>query len=169
VDQDTLRSLLKEAVRETVTEVPAFLKPYARRLVDVGEVAVALYAAGVSQRKAAEVMSLLLGHRYAHETISAMTGEVLQAVAAFRQRPPARGHGLRLPGRAYPQGPEGGDRTGDGVRGPGGHAFRGAAGPGVLAIAHGERPGVGGGLAGALAKGLAAGVALHHRRATRAS
>ena len=32
---------------------PAFLKPYARRLVDVGEVAVALYAAGVSQRKAA--------------------------------------------------------------------------------------------------------------------
>ncbi|MBT9258664.1 MAG: IS256 family transposase [Clostridiales bacterium] len=102
VDQDTLRSLLREAVRETVTEVlqmvmeldrtaflqahggrrngyyprkletafgqvdlkvprdregryyPAFLKPYARRLVDVGEVAVALYAAGVSQRKAAE-------------------------------------------------------------------------------------------------------------------
>ncbi|BCZ90592.1 hypothetical protein TthAA22_23970 (plasmid) [Thermus thermophilus] len=30
---------------------PAFLKPYARRLVDVGEVAVALYAAGVSQLK----------------------------------------------------------------------------------------------------------------------
>jgi hypothetical protein len=103
MDQDTLRFLLREAVRETVTEVlqtvleldrtaflqahggrrngyyprrlettfgqvdlkvprdregqyyPAFLKPYARRLVDVGEVAVALYAAGVSQRKAAEV------------------------------------------------------------------------------------------------------------------
>ena len=54
MDQDTLRSLLREAVRETVTEVPAFLKPYARRLVDVGEVAVALYGAGVSQRKAAE-------------------------------------------------------------------------------------------------------------------
>jgi putative transposase len=66
---------------------PAFLKPYARRLVDVGEVAVALYAAGVSQRKAAEVMSLLLGHRYSHETISAMTEEVLQAVEAFRRRP----------------------------------------------------------------------------------
>jgi hypothetical protein len=135
MDQDTLRFLLREAVRETVTEVlqtvleldrtaflqahggrrngyyprrlettfgqvdlkvprdregqyyPAFLKPYARRLVDVGEVAVALYAAGVSQRKAAEVMSLLLGHRYSHETISAMTEEVLQAVEAFRRRP----------------------------------------------------------------------------------
>ncbi|MDM7323427.1 MAG: transposase, partial [Thermus sp.] len=34
---------------------PSFLTPYARRLVDVGEVAVALYAAGVGQRKAAEV------------------------------------------------------------------------------------------------------------------
>jgi putative transposase len=135
MDQDTLRFLLREAVRETVTEVlqtvleldrtaflqahggrrngyyprrlettfgqvdlkvprdregqyyPAFLKPYARRLVDVGEVAVALYAAGVSQRKAAEVMCLLLGHRYSHETISAMTEEVLQAVEAFRRRP----------------------------------------------------------------------------------
>jgi putative transposase len=135
MDQDTLRFLLREAVRETVTEVlqtvleldrtaflqahggrrngyyprrlettfgqvdlkvprdregqyyPAFLKPYARRLVDVGEVAVALYAAGVSQRKAAEVMSFLLGHRYSHETISAMTEEVLQAVEAFRRRP----------------------------------------------------------------------------------
>jgi putative transposase len=135
MDQDTLRVLLREAVRETVTEVlqtvleldrtaflqahggrrngyyprrlettfgqvdlkvprdregqyyPAFLKPYARRLVDVGEVAVALYAAGVSQRKVAEVMSLLLGHRYSHETISAMTEEVLQAVEAFRRRP----------------------------------------------------------------------------------
>jgi putative transposase len=50
-------------------------------------VAVALYAAGVSQRKAAEVMGLLLGHRYSHETISAMTEEVLQAVEAFRRRP----------------------------------------------------------------------------------
>jgi len=33
---------------------PAFLKPYARRLVDVGEVAVALDAAGARQRKAAK-------------------------------------------------------------------------------------------------------------------
>ncbi|RIH87665.1 hypothetical protein Mrose_01222 [Calidithermus roseus] len=31
--------------------------------MDVGEVAVALYAAGLSQGKAAEGMSLLLGHR----------------------------------------------------------------------------------------------------------
>jgi transposase-like protein len=117
MDQDTLRFLLREAVRETVTEVlqtvleldrtaflqthggrrngyyprrlettfgqvdlkvprdregqyyPAFLKPYARRLVDVGEVAVALYAAGVSQRKAAEVIpfyanAFVLGHQW---------------------------------------------------------------------------------------------------------
>jgi hypothetical protein len=32
-------------------------------------------------------MGLLLGHRYSHETISAMTEEVLQAVEAFRRRP----------------------------------------------------------------------------------
>jgi len=50
-------------------------------------VAVALYAAGVSQRKAAEVMSLLLGHRYTHETISALTDQVLEGAEAFRQRP----------------------------------------------------------------------------------
>ncbi|MFX8164534.1 transposase, partial [Acinetobacter baumannii] len=66
---------------------PAFLKPYVRRLVDVGEVAVALYAAGVSQRKAAEILSLLLGHRYSHETLSALTDEVLEAAGAFRTRP----------------------------------------------------------------------------------
>ncbi|BDG29771.1 hypothetical protein TthSNM76_19810 (plasmid) [Thermus thermophilus] len=135
MDQDTLRILLREAVRETVAEVlqtvleldrtaflqvhggrrngyyprklettfgqvdlkvprdresryyPAFLKPYARRLVDVGEVAVALYAAGVSQRKAAEILSLLLGHRYSHETLSALTDQVLEAAGAFRTRP----------------------------------------------------------------------------------
>ncbi|AFH40264.1 transposase (plasmid) [Thermus thermophilus JL-18] len=134
MDQDTLRILLREAVRETVAEVlqtvleldrtaflqvhggrrngyyprklettfgqvdlkvprdresryyPAFLKPYARRLVDVGEVAVALYAAGVSQRKAAEILSLLLGHRYSHETLSALTDQVLEAAGAFRTR-----------------------------------------------------------------------------------
>ncbi len=135
VDQDTLRSLLREAVQETVGEIlqmlmeldrtaflrehggrknghyprrletafgqvdlkiprdregryyPAFLKPYARRMVDLGEVAVALYAAGLSQRKAAEVMSLLLGHRYSHETLSTLTDEVLEAAEAFRRRP----------------------------------------------------------------------------------
>jgi putative transposase len=32
-------------------------------------------------------MNRLLGHRYSHETISAMTEEVLQAVEAFRRRP----------------------------------------------------------------------------------
>lgn len=66
---------------------PSFLQPYARRQVDVGEVAVALYAAGLSQRKAAEVLSLLLGHRYTHETVSAITDQVLERVEAFRRRP----------------------------------------------------------------------------------
>ncbi len=32
-----------------------------------------MYAAGVSQRKAAEILSLLLGHRFSHETLSALT------------------------------------------------------------------------------------------------
>ncbi|BCP67578.1 hypothetical protein TthHB5018_c25120 (plasmid) [Thermus thermophilus] len=45
------------------------------------------YAAGVSQRKAAEILSLLLGHRYSHETLSALTDEVLEAAGAFRTRP----------------------------------------------------------------------------------
>jgi hypothetical protein len=216
MDQDTLRFLLREAVRETVTEVlqtvleldrtaflqahggrrngyyprklettfgqvdlkvprdregqyyPAFLKPYARRLVDVGEVAVALYAAGVSQRKAAEVMSLLLGHRYSHETISAMTEEVLQAVEAFRRRPlPEEMAFVYLDG-LYLKLLRGRGRRGQGsgVRGPGGHAFRGAAGPGLLASAGGERPGVGGGPGGAVAAGAQAGAALHHRWAS---
>lgn len=135
MDQDTLQMILREAVRETATEVlqilldadreaflrehggrkngyyprrlstrfgsvnlqmprdregcyyPSFLEPYARRLVDVGEVAVALYAAGVTQRKAAEVLSLLLGHRYTHETLSSLTDQVLRAAEQYRQRP----------------------------------------------------------------------------------
>jgi len=66
---------------------PAFVKPYSRRLVDVREVAIALYASGVSQRKAAGVMSLLLGHRYSHETLRSLTDEILGAAEAFRQRP----------------------------------------------------------------------------------
>ncbi len=66
---------------------PSFLQPYARRTVDLGEVAIALYAAGLSQRKAAEVLSLLLGHRYTHETVSAITDGVLERVEGFRRRP----------------------------------------------------------------------------------
>jgi len=76
-------------------QYPSFLKPYARRLVDVGEVAIAhkiapsglTYAARVSQRKAAKVVSFLLGHRYAHETLSALTDQVLEAARVFRKRP----------------------------------------------------------------------------------
>ncbi|RTI07585.1 IS256 family transposase, partial [Thermus scotoductus] len=134
MDQDTLQMILREAVKETVTQVlqallnadreaflrehggrkngyyprkletafgqvelsiprdregryyPSLLQPYARRQVDLGEVAVALYAAGVSQRKAAEILSLLLGHRYSHETLSALTDQVLEAAGAFRTR-----------------------------------------------------------------------------------
>ena len=126
MDQDTLRMILREAVRETTTEVlqillnadreaflqehggrknghysrkletafgqvglaiprdregryyPSLLQPYARRLVDVGEVAIALYASGVTQRKAAEVLQLLFGMRYTHQTISTLTDQVLQ-------------------------------------------------------------------------------------------
>lgn len=66
---------------------PSSLQPYAHRQVDLGEVAVALYAAGVSRRKTAEGMSLLLGHRYTHETISAITDQVLEAAEAFQKRP----------------------------------------------------------------------------------
>lgn len=105
MDQDTLQALMKEAVKETVSEViqlllhldqqaflqenggkkngfyrrkletrfgtvdlaiprdregryyPSFLIPYQRRLVDVGDVAIALSSAGVSQRKAAAALA----------------------------------------------------------------------------------------------------------------
>lgn len=42
---------------------------------------------GVSRRKAAEVLSLLLGHRDSHETVSALAGGVLQVAGAIRPRP----------------------------------------------------------------------------------
>ncbi|KIX84396.1 IS256 family transposase [Thermus filiformis] len=66
---------------------PSFFVPYQRRLVDVGDVAIALYASGVSHRKAAEILGLLLGHRYSHETLSALTDQVLEAAESFRRRP----------------------------------------------------------------------------------
>jgi hypothetical protein len=89
-------------------------------------------------------------------------------VEAFRRRPLPEGDGLRLPGRPVPEASEGRGRRGQGsgVRGPGGHAFRGEAGPGLLAPAGGERPGVGGGPGGAVAAGAQAGAALHHRWAS---
>jgi putative transposase len=210
MDQDTLRFLLREAVRETVTEVlqtvleldrtaflqahggrrngyyprrlettfgqvdlkvprdregqyyPAFLKPYARRLVDVGEVAVALYAAGVSQRKAAEVMGLF-GAPAPNEPPPGPTATPTRLhprpcprwcsrqVEAFRRRPfRSRGDGLRLPGSA-PGTPEGVPRAGEGSRSGKGVSV-GPGGPkrlpgsrrvtGLLAPAGGERLGV---------------------------
>ncbi|SDE93450.1 hypothetical protein SAMN04488243_11655 [Thermus arciformis] len=148
-------------------------------------VAVALYAAGVRQRKAAEIPSLLLGHRYSHETLSALTDEVLEAAGharrayleAFRTRslPEEMAFvyldGLSLTWTGSPS------RFLGTVRGlcgkpctwPWGSPLAGRAGPGVLAFAHGERPGMGGGPGGALAAGPAAGFALCHRRAARAS
>jgi transposase-like protein len=66
---------------------PSFFVPYQRRLVDMGDVAIALYASGVSHRKAAEILGLLLGHRYSHETLSALPDRVLKAAESFRRRP----------------------------------------------------------------------------------
>jgi hypothetical protein len=218
MDPSTLQALLREAVKETVTEVlqllleadrdaflrqkggrenghyprrletafgqvelaiprdregryyPSFLRyrgdsvnqPYARRQVDVGEVAVALYAAGVTQRKAAEVMSLLLGHRYTHETKGAITDEVLEKAEAFRKRPlpeeEVLREGLGVERVALPEG----QTAWIGVRGPWGDAGWGAAGAGLLAFAHGERLSLGGGFAGAMGAGPAAGLAFPH-------
>jgi len=122
-----------------------------------------------SQHKAAEVMSLLLGHRCSHETLSALTDEVLGAAEAFRRRLlPEEMAFVHLDGPS-PKVFKGrrGDCAGNRVRGRGGHAFRGAAGPGVLAVAHGERAGWERVLRELWQRGLA-GPALRHRRATRA-
>jgi putative transposase len=134
MDQDTLRFLLREAVRETVTEVlqtvleldrtaflqahggrrngyyprrlettfgqvdlkvprdregqyyPAFLKPtpaawwtwgVSRRLRSGGRSLIRRRGQPAQSRRSAEVMGLLLGHRYSHETLSALTDQVL--------------------------------------------------------------------------------------------
>jgi len=66
---------------------PALRHPSSRRTVDLGEVAVALSAAGRSWRTVAEIMALLLGHRSTHETVSRITDEVMARVEAFRNRP----------------------------------------------------------------------------------
>ena len=126
MDQDTLRMILREAVRETTTEVlqillnadrEAFLQEHGGRKrswrpllarwgwpspgIGKGGTTPAcssptpaawwtwgtLYASGVTQRKAAEVLQLLFGMRYTHQTISTLTDQVLQAAAQFRQRP----------------------------------------------------------------------------------
>jgi transposase-like protein len=156
--QNTLQAPIREAVRETVTEViqllldllreaflrengvrknghyrrtlqtrfgqvdlsitrdregryyPSFFIPYQRGLVEVGEVAIALDASALSHRKAAEILVLLLGHRYSHETLSALTDQVLEAAESSRRRPLPPGDGLRLPGRPVPQGLPGGRR-----------------------------------------------------------
>jgi hypothetical protein len=65
----------------------SFFMPYQRRLLDVGKVAIALNASGVSHRKAAEILGLLLGHRYSHQTLSALPDRVLEAAESYRRRP----------------------------------------------------------------------------------
>ena len=66
---------------------PSFLPRYARRTPDLADLVLALYASGVSDRKVAEVLGLLFGYRYSHETISNLTELVQEEVEAFRHRP----------------------------------------------------------------------------------
>ncbi len=65
----------------------AVFPPYARRTPDLSDLVVSIYAAGVSDRKISDVLSLLLGHRYSHQTISQITELVMDRVEAFRSRP----------------------------------------------------------------------------------
>ena len=66
---------------------PSFLPRYARRTPDLADLVLALYASGVSDCKVAEVLGLLFGYRYSHETISNLTELVQEEVEAFRHRP----------------------------------------------------------------------------------
>ena len=65
----------------------AVFPPYARRTPDLSDLVVSRYAVGVSDRKISDVLSLLLGHRYSHQTISQITELVMDRVEAFRNRP----------------------------------------------------------------------------------
>lgn len=66
---------------------PSLFAPYARRTADLADLVVAMYAAGVTDRKVSDVLSLFLGHRYSHQTISQVTELVMDRVDAFRHRP----------------------------------------------------------------------------------
>jgi len=56
----------------------------------LADLVLALYASGVSDRKVAQIVGLLLGCRYSHETIGNMTELVQKEIEAFRKRPPPR-------------------------------------------------------------------------------
>ena len=43
-----------------------------------------MYAAGVTDRKVSDALSVFLGHRYSHQTISQVTEMVMYRVDAFR-------------------------------------------------------------------------------------
>jgi putative transposase len=198
MDQDTLRFLLREAVRETVTEVlqtvleldrtaflqahggrrngyyprrlettfgqvdlkvprdregqyyPAFLKPYARRLVDVGEVAVALTPPGSpsAKRPSDEPPP---GHRSPRASAPCRGGA--PAVEAFRRRPLPEEMAFAYLDAVLKASGKGKAVVREVVyRGPGGHASGERPGSWALS-AGGERPGVGGGPGGAVAAG----------------
>jgi len=109
VDRDTLRILPREAVRETVAEVlkmvleldrTAFLREhggrkngyYPRRLeTTFGRVDLRVPRDREGRyyptflRPYTRLLSLLLGHRYSHETLSALTDEVLEAAGHARR------------------------------------------------------------------------------------
>jgi hypothetical protein len=112
-------------------------------------------------------MNRLLGHRYSHETISAMTEEVLQAVEAFRRRPlPEEMAFVYLDGLYLKLLREGEGVVREVVYVALGVTPSGERQVGLLAPAGGERLGVGGGPGGAVAAGAQAGAALHHRWAS---
>ncbi|NGO40146.1 hypothetical protein G4L39_12185 [Limisphaera ngatamarikiensis] len=118
----------------------SFFIPYQRRLVDVGEVAIALYASGITHSKAAETLGLLPGRRYSPEILSALTDQVLEAAESFRRRPlPPEMALVYLDGLSLKvfQGRKG--WYGHQFTWPQGSARRGTQGPGVLALPLGKR------------------------------
>ena len=64
----------------------ALFPRYARYSLDSSELVIALYAAGVSDRKISDILALLLGHRYSHQTVSQITELVMDRVEAFQNR-----------------------------------------------------------------------------------
>ena len=64
----------------------ALFPRYARYSPDLAELVIALYAAGVSDRKISDILALLLGHRYSHQTVSQITELVMDRVEAFQNR-----------------------------------------------------------------------------------
>lgn len=71
----------------------AVFPPYARRTPDLSDLVVSRYASGVSDRKISDLLSLLLGHRYSHQTSSQITnwlwtGSKHSGIAPWRSATP---------------------------------------------------------------------------------